>query len=247
MNLRSSCNPFSLPLSLPLPLCAVQAFRPGYGLAEHTVYVSDSGTSVLQVRTADYEAHGHVVADKEERLVRALEEGQGGAAAGPADTDSTETAAPASGAVGATVTELVSCGPVSSPEAAGPAAKNADIVVVIVDPETCRALPPDTVGEVWVSSPSKARGYWGNAELTAAAFEARVQPPLVGAGDVAAGGGDAECDSSALSSAPSFLRTGDQGFIHGGELFISGRIKDLLIIRGRNHYPQVQRQGESSS
>ncbi|HEV2149936.1 MAG TPA: AMP-binding protein, partial [Longimicrobiaceae bacterium] len=88
--------------------------------------------------------------------------------------------------------------------------------VLIVDPATLRECPADRVGEVWVSGASVARGYWGRAEETAetfAGFEGRT-----GEGP--------------------FLRTGDLGFLAGGELFITGRLKDLIIIRGRNHYPQ---------
>ncbi|HEX7239906.1 MAG TPA: AMP-binding protein, partial [Longimicrobiaceae bacterium] len=88
--------------------------------------------------------------------------------------------------------------------------------VIVVDPATLRECAPDRVGEVWVSGPSVARGYWGRAEETAETFGAFV-----------AGTGEGP-----------FLRTGDLGFLDGGELFITGRLKDLIVIRGRNHYPQ---------
>ena len=92
-----------------------------------------------------------------------------------------------------------------------------DVRMAIVDPDSCRRLGPDTVGEVWVNAPSIAKGYWQNAAATAATFGARI------AGE----GRDA------------WLRTGDLGFVAGsGELFITGRMKDLIIIRGMNHYPQ---------
>ncbi|NTX50273.1 non-ribosomal peptide synthase/polyketide synthase [Myxococcus sp. CA039A] len=85
----------------------------------------------------------------------------------------------------------------------------------VVDPATCAPCPPGTVGEIWVSGPSVARGYWQRPEETARAFEAQVP------------GSDRR-----------FLRTGDLGFLHEGELFVSGRLKDLIILRGRNIHPQ---------
>ena len=89
--------------------------------------------------------------------------------------------------------------------------------LAIVDPETRMPLGPGLVGEVWVAGPHVAQGYWRNPEATASAFRART----------ASGG------------AQYWLRTGDLGFLdEDGELYITGRIKDLIIIRGINHYPQ---------
>ncbi|HEX3130263.1 MAG TPA: AMP-binding protein, partial [Thermoanaerobaculia bacterium] len=87
--------------------------------------------------------------------------------------------------------------------------------IVIADPETREELPPGAEGEIWVSGPSVAAGYWGNPEATERDFRARL----------ADGGGP-------------YLRTGDLGRLEDGELFVTGRIKDLIILRGRNHYPQ---------
>ncbi len=87
--------------------------------------------------------------------------------------------------------------------------------VVAVDPESGEPCAPGRVGEIWVASPSVAQGYWQRPEETAATFGARL-----------AGG-----------SGP-FLRTGDLGFVADGEVFLTGRLKDLIILRGRNHYPQ---------
>ncbi|MEM7585289.1 MAG: amino acid adenylation domain-containing protein, partial [Acidobacteriota bacterium] len=88
----------------------------------------------------------------------------------------------------------------------------------IVDPETARPCPPDRIGEIWVAGPSVAAGYWQREEATARDFHARL----------------------AGEDQPSrrFLRTGDLGFMRDGELFVTGRLKDLIILRGRNHYPQ---------
>ncbi|HYG63154.1 MAG TPA: amino acid adenylation domain-containing protein, partial [Thermoanaerobaculia bacterium] len=95
--------------------------------------------------------------------------------------------------------------------------------VAIVRPETGERCAEGQVGEIWVSGPSVARCYWNRAEETAETFGAR----LAGEGP--------------------WLRTGDLGFVDGGELFVSGRLKDLVIIRGRNHYPQdIERTAELS-
>ncbi|MBP2658534.1 MAG: Long-chain-fatty-acid--CoA ligase [Firmicutes bacterium] len=91
-----------------------------------------------------------------------------------------------------------------------------DHKLVITDPETLVRCSPDKVGEIWVSGPSVAQGYWNNPEITKNVFQAYL----------------------ADSGEGPFLRTGDLGFIHEGELFVTGRLKDLIIIRGTNHYPQ---------
>lgn len=86
--------------------------------------------------------------------------------------------------------------------------------IAIVNPDLI-ACDADRVGEIWVSGASIAQGYWNRPELTEQVFHAHL-----------------------ADSKNSFLRTGDLGFIHNGELFITGRLKDLIIIHGRNHYPQ---------
>ncbi|MCG8416656.1 MAG: AMP-binding protein [Proteobacteria bacterium] len=97
--------------------------------------------------------------------------------------------------------------------------------IVIVDPEHKNALPERQVGEIWISGPSVALGYWGQAKRSEESFAARL----------------------ADSGQGPFLRTGDLGFLAGGELFIGGRIKDLIIIRGRNYFPQdLEAAAESS-
>jgi acyl-CoA synthetase (AMP-forming)/AMP-acid ligase II len=89
-------------------------------------------------------------------------------------------------------------------------------VVRIVDPETSDALPEGCVGEIWVDSPTKAAGYFGREEETLATFKARIT-------------GEQEPRE--------YLRTGDLGFFFQGELFVAGRIKEVVIVRGRNYYP----------
>lgn len=90
-----------------------------------------------------------------------------------------------------------------------------DQTVVIVDPETRRACQPDEVGEVWIAGPSVAREYLGRPDETEQTFSAFV----------------------ADTGRGPFLRTGDLGFFRAGQLFVTGRCKDLLTIRGTNHYP----------
>lgn len=88
--------------------------------------------------------------------------------------------------------------------------------LLIVDPESKIPCDTKTIGEIWVAGPSVAKGYWNQTEETKTTFKATL----------------------ANTDEGPFLRTGDLGFIHDGELFITGRLKDIIIIRGLNHYPQ---------
>lgn len=88
--------------------------------------------------------------------------------------------------------------------------------VRIVDPETLLEKPEGSPGEIWVDSPSKALGYWGKPERSRRIFHACIS------------GSDANI---------AYLRTGDIGFLHDGELYICGRIDDMVVIRGRNIFP----------
>jgi len=87
--------------------------------------------------------------------------------------------------------------------------------VVIVDPKTARQCASGEIGEIWISGPSVAQGYWNSVDETEQTFRARIADTGEGL----------------------FLRTGDLGFIQDGELYITGRLKDLIVIRGRNLYP----------
>lgn len=91
-----------------------------------------------------------------------------------------------------------------------------DTQVAIVNPDTLTRCAADEVGEIWVADPSVAGGYWQRPAESESTFRARIADTNEG----------------------TFLRTGDLGFMRGGELFITGRMKDLIIIRGTNHYPQ---------
>ncbi|MGO3669777.1 MAG: amino acid adenylation domain-containing protein [Vreelandella alkaliphila] len=112
-----------------------------------------------------------------------------------------------------------------------------DHTIDIVDPEGLHSLPEGDVGEIWVNGPSVAHGYWHNPEATAKTFVTRdgVSWQRTGAHD-----SDAH-DANALghdAQDDRWLRTGDLGFLHQGQLYIAGRIKDLIILRGHNVYPQ---------
>ncbi len=91
-----------------------------------------------------------------------------------------------------------------------------DREVLIVDPETGELVDPDRVGEIWIGGPGLPAGYWTNAEATEQTFAARP-----------ASGGEGP-----------YLRSGDLGFVRDGELYVTGRCKDVIIVGGRNHYPQ---------
>lgn len=92
----------------------------------------------------------------------------------------------------------------------------ADIRVLIADPHTRKRRADDEVGEVWLAGGNIAEGYWNRPEDTKHTFGAHTSDTHEGP----------------------FLRTGDLGFMHDGHLYITGRLKDLLIVRGRNYYPQ---------
>jgi len=88
--------------------------------------------------------------------------------------------------------------------------------IVIVDPETYRTCDPDQVGEIWITGKSVAQGYWRNTRASRESFQAYLKDTGQGP----------------------FLRTGDLGFLYKGELWITGRLKEIIIIRGANYYPQ---------
>jgi len=90
--------------------------------------------------------------------------------------------------------------------------------VKIVDPQGHFSLKPERIGEIWIAGSGKCQGYWNNPELTLKQFRARLVD-------------DTPYDDG-------YLRTGDLGFIHDGELYVCGRIKDVIILRGQNYYPQ---------
>ncbi|WP_405591008.1 fatty acyl-AMP ligase [Streptomyces sp. NBC_01190] len=88
--------------------------------------------------------------------------------------------------------------------------------ILVVDPDTRLARPAGTVGEIWQTGADVPLGYWGRPEETRETFGARL----------------------ADTGAGPYLRTGDLGVLHEGELYVVGRLKDIVIVGGRNHYPQ---------
>ncbi len=88
--------------------------------------------------------------------------------------------------------------------------------LLIVNPQSEEVCPEGTVGEIWVAESSIAQGYWGRPEQTQAVFQAWPSKEKKGP----------------------FLRTGDLGFLWKNELYVTGRLKDLIVIRGQNYYPQ---------
>jgi len=88
-------------------------------------------------------------------------------------------------------------------------------LVRIVDPKTHQRCSDGTEGEIWIAGPNVAKGYWRRPDETRAVFEAHMND------------GDGP-----------FLRTGDLGYLIAGELHITGRLKELIILHGKNHYPQ---------
>ena len=93
-------------------------------------------------------------------------------------------------------------------------------IVRIVDPDACVECPAGTVGEIWLKGDNVAEGYWQKPDETQRTFGGMLANPTPG-----------------TPEGP-WLRTGDLGFISEGEMFIVGRMKDLLIVYGRNHYPE---------
>jgi acyl-CoA synthetase (AMP-forming)/AMP-acid ligase II len=88
--------------------------------------------------------------------------------------------------------------------------------IQIVDPTTSEKCHQDHIGEIWGAGPSIAAGYWGKVDLTDKTFHAKIKND---------------------NSNKSYLRTGDLGFIHNGELYVTGRIKEMIILQGKNYYP----------
>ena len=97
---------------------------------------------------------------------------------------------------------------------AGSGPLNESVEVLVVDPDTREVLPAGRIGELWVRGAGVTAGYWGKPEISARMFGAVTTDGRSG-----------------------FLRTGDLGGVHEGELFVTGRLKDMLVIRGRNLYP----------
>ncbi|OII69239.1 fatty acyl-AMP ligase [Streptomyces sp. CC77] len=95
-----------------------------------------------------------------------------------------------------------------------------DFALAVVDPETCEEKPEGHVGEIWLKGDSVARGYWKRPETNKEVFDAAVS------------------DGSGGHDAGGWLRTGDLGALRDGQLYVTGRLKEVLVLAGRNLYPQ---------
>ncbi|WP_066063680.1 fatty acyl-AMP ligase [Frankia sp. EI5c] len=205
-----------------------EALCPSYGLAEATVYVCGAASGVAQLPVlfdAAALATGTAVP------VEATE--QGGAAGGEG---------------AARVTALLSCGvPVGQH-------------IAIVDPQSRQVCPVGTVGEIWTRGPNVARAYHQQPDRSAVTFGQRLArppdaPPAAPSTDTGtASGTGTAADTRRVAVLPAdwprggwqedgwqedgWLRTGDLGMVHDGALYVTGRLKDLIVIDGRNHYPQ---------
>jgi len=98
---------------------------------------------------------------------------------------------------------------------------------VIVDPAAEAELPDDRVGEIWLHGDNIGRGYWGRERETELSFHNKLQMRL-----------EQSSHAEGVATNDTWFRTGDMGVFLDGELYVTGRIKDLVIIDGRNHYPQ---------
>jgi acyl-CoA synthetase (AMP-forming)/AMP-acid ligase II/acyl carrier protein len=107
--------------------------------------------------------------------------------------------------------------------------------ILIVDPKTHTPLAEDLIGEIWIRGCSVAKGYWET--------QAQVSPQATASATSADESSSLQASfrrtmNGQPTNSPAFLHTGDLGFFHNGQLFITGRSKDVIILRGRNHYPQ---------
>lgn len=116
-------------------------------------------------------------------------------------------------------TELVSCGSVVG-----------DGRLAIVDPSSATELGPDQVGEIWLRGSSVSKGYWRSQVDSSAKFDANLTTKRSGMLSLISG--------KRTGTQAGFCRTGDLGFLHQGELYVTGRTKELIIVRGRNYFPQ---------
>jgi amino acid adenylation domain-containing protein len=185
------------------------AFYPCYGLAEATLLVSGGRSVGRDVPSV----RSFAAQALGQHRVEMLSEGK------DADT-------------GTMVRRLVGCGEVSGEQQ-----------VLIVEPESLRPCGANEVGEVWVRGESVAAGYWQRLEQSVEVFRARLMKG--GVEEEVSGGAAARAEQSPVREGEEppgeegeYLRTGDLGFIQDGELYITGRIKELLILRGLNYYPE---------
>ncbi|MEM9291840.1 MAG: beta-ketoacyl synthase N-terminal-like domain-containing protein [Acidobacteriota bacterium] len=197
---------------------SMESFYPSYGLAEATLLVTTrrhgEAPRILELDGAELE-EGRVVEVAQDS---AIEESVTQEAEEPGDQDAVGVRT----VVGSGVDSTHPAGVLAAHRAEGemPFTAVEVAIVAVADDGVGHRLPEGRVGEVWIASGANAAGYWERPEATEEIFRARLQ------------------DEQGVEDPRPWLRSGDLGFFHDGELFISGRAKDLIIIRGANHFPQ---------
>ncbi|EFC84316.1 fatty acyl-AMP ligase [Parafrankia sp. EUN1f] len=213
-----------------------EALCPSYGLAEATVYVC-GGASGRPQRPVWFDAEALAAGrampvDESERPAQpGIPQQQGprkqqaprpGLGRQPGqDPERSSQQGPVQGAPQRRLIPLLSCGV--------PAGQR----VAVVDPQAGRLCPPDVVGEIWVRGPNVARGYFNQPARSEATFGQRLAAPAGERTAVLPAGWSQDGWQD-----DGWLRTGDLGMVHEGALYVTGRLKDLIVIDGRNHYPQ---------
>jgi len=192
------------------------AFYPCYGMAEATLLIS-GGQAGQGIQTCTVERE----ALEQNRVVP-----QGSTAPGIPASASSESASSESASSESASSESASSESASSESASPESPLGRTLIscgtpwldgrIVIADPERETRCAPDQVGEIWVAGSGLGSGYWGQTELSDRTFRATLQD----------------------TGETPFLRTGDLGFWHDGQLYITGRLHDVLVFWGLNHYPQ---------
>lgn len=186
---------------------------PTYGLAEHTVFVCSGGKQVITVSKSALESGiVNIVGN-----VNILE-----------GVDVMDDSSTSSSIDNKDIQRIVGCGYPDHGDGVKLLITNSNEIEHDgkSDIKKIVTLPEKMIGEIWVTSLSKAQGYWNQPELSVHDFHATVEQ---------------------LMDQDGYLRTGDLGFMYNGELFICGRLKDLIIVRGSNHYPQdIERTAENA-
>ena len=226
---------------------------PTYGLAEHTVYVCSNGRTVLRVDRSTLEEQRRVVVlGSEDLSASAADDAAEGA-------DQPKMLGTGGGDIGdAGVVTVVGCGfpgaekgnlgvdvrivASAKADAKGGDGEEGASSSSSAPSSSSSSLGEDCVGEIWVRSRSRAQGYWNEPAKTAEDFGGRLSSSVSSSSSSSSSTDEDDDDDDGfikVGGGDGFLKTGDLGFLHGGELFICGRIKDLIIVRGRNIYPQV--------